>query len=336
MARYFSLLLLSLVLLPSSAGALTGITSVDVTAFSVFDGVNYAGHDDSASGAPLGASRDVQQSLEGRTSTVVKVRASAASDAGQVHAAASTEFPGVFYCSPGPFCNGVGTVKGSARAAATQGATDIMFSGTGPITTNVTLDLSGSVQRIFDWIDGTTHQAYLNAQIPSATVQIDFNLSQVRAGNCEGTPCTLNQHLTSGLLTLESHYDGTTSLISSGFTNAPSSWANGIYHLQSQNFSVLPNLPVSMFFEILVDSAEQYSHSGGDHILSGLDFGHTFGLTTAGPVFSLGGGETVNSSSLQLASNVFTPVPEPGTALLVALGAGLLARARRGCVARPS
>jgi hypothetical protein len=69
----------------------------------------------------------------------------------------------------------------------------------------------------------------------------------------------------------------------------------------------------------------QYSHSGGDHILASLGFGHTFGLTTSGPVFALDPGETVNSPSLGLMDNHFTPVPEPATAFV--LGAGLLALA---------
>lgn len=319
---------LALLLGPAQALATaTGLARVDATATAVVPATNWTDSAIVTDGTPQSLSHDILQTLNGVTKPVVQVRATADWDPGQLHVGARVEFPGVYVCTP--FCNGVGTVQGSAHAVATTGADDIDFSGmSGP--TNITLDLTGVVASVFDWIDGTTFQSYQQSgSAYDRTVSVSFGLSQLQPSDCEGTPCIRPRQLTGGSLQLTQHYDGTTAFTSSGFVNAPSSWSNGTHQLISQDFTPLPSSPGVLFLSIETTVPTQYSHSGGDHILASLDFGNTFGLTTNGPVFALDPGETVNSASLGLVDNHFTPVPEPATALVFGVGLTALAARRQ-------
>jgi PEP-CTERM motif-containing protein len=325
----------SLAFAPAAARALLfGQSEVDGTATAVVPPTNWSDQHFATDGTPLSVSQDVQQTLQGRTSTVDSVRATSSWTPGQLHASASVEFPGVVYCiPPDPFCNGAGTVQGSAHAFTSLEADDVDFSQYGGGSTNITLDFSGVLSSVFAAIDGTTMQSYQQqGSAYDRTVSIGFSLSQREPSNCEGNPCTILVNLAGGNLTVTQHYDGTTTVSSFGFANAPSSWTNGTHQLISQDFTPDPSAPGILDLQIDTKVPTQYSHSGGDHILAGIDFSHTFGLTTAGPVFALGAGGSVDVPSLHVFDNVFTPVPEPAT--VFTLGMGLAALAFRGAARR--
>ena len=320
-----------LVLAPQVAGATsTGSSRVEATATNVWAQTLFADARSASDGAPLRLDHDSLQTVQGQTDVAIRVRTLSDWDPGQVRASASVDLTGLRYaCGSGCFADGVGTLRGSALAVASTYADDYLIPGAGSFTTNLTLDLSGQVSRVFDWINGTTLLAYQNGAVDDATVRFDFSVSQEQPGDCEGTPCTVNRGLAGGSLEITSRYDGTTGLTSYGFVNAPSSWGNGTHALTSTDFDVLLGVPYAVFMDVVVTVPEQYSHSGGDRVLAALDFAHTFGLTTQGPVFALADGMTAIAPSVGLFGNEFTPVPEPGTAAALALGLACLARRRR-------
>ena len=304
------------VLVPHVAAATsTGTSRVEATATNVWVQTSFSDTASTNDGAPLVLNYDSTQTVQGQTDVAIRVRTLSDWDPGQVHASASVDLTGLRYtaCS-GCFPDGVGTLRGSALAIASTYADDYVIPGAGTFTTNITLDLSGQVSRIFDWINGTTLAAYQGGTIEDATVFFDFSVSQEQPGNCEGTPCTVNRGLAGGRVEVTSHYDGTTGLTSYGFASAPSSWSNGQHTLTSTDFDVLLGVPYAVYMDVGVTVPEQYSHSGGDRVLASLDFAHTFGLTTNGPVFALADGMTAIAPSVGLFGNQFTPVPEPGTA----------------------
>ena len=322
-------------LVPGIASATSGGTShVEATATNVWAQTAFSDGSYTSDGVPLVLNHDSTQTVLGQTDVAIRVRTLSDWDPGQVRASASVDLTGLRYapCS-GCFPEGAGTLRGSALALASTYADDYVIPGTGSFTTNITLDLAGQVSRVFDWINGTTLLAYQNGSVDDATVFFDFTVSQQQPGNCEGTPCTVNRGLAGGRVEITSHFDGTTGLTSYGFASAPSGWSNGLHTLTSTDFDVLLGVPYSVYMDVGVTVPEQYSHSGGDRILAALDFAHTFGLTTNGPVFALADGMTAIAPSVGLFGNQFTPVPEPGTSVLfgggIAALAGGVGRVRR-------
>lgn len=319
-------------LVPQLAAATsTGSSHVEVTATNVWAQTHFSDSATSSDGAPLQRNHDSLQTVQGQTDVAIRVRTLSDWDPGQVRASASVDLTGLSYtpCS-GCFPDGAGTLFGSALAVTSTYADDYMIPGAGSFTTNITLDLGGQVNRVFDWINGTTLAAYQNGLFDDATVRFGFTVTQEQPGDCEGTPCTVNRGLAGGTLEVTSRYDGTSSLTSYGFADAPLGWSNGLYSLTSTDFDVLLGVPYAVFMSVEVTVPRQYSSSGGDRVLAALDFANTFGLTTQGPVFALAEGMTAIAPSVGLFGNAFTPVPEPGTAAALALGLAGLAR-RRQC-----
>lgn len=309
-----------------AAATSTGSSRVEATAINVWSQSVFSDSRTSSDGAPLALDHDSIQTVQGQTGVAIRVRTLSDWDPGQVRASASVDLTGLRY-TPCTNCfpDGAGTLRGSALAIASTYADDYVIPGTGTFTTNITLDLSGQVTRVFDWINGTTLLAYQNGTIDDASVSFGFTVTQQQPGDCEGTPCTVNRGLAGGSLEVTSHYDGTTGLTSYGFANAPASWSNGLHSLISTDFDVLLGVPYAVYMEVGVTVPEQYSHSGGDRVLAALDFAHTFGLTTGGPVFALADGMTALAPSVGLFGNQFTPVPEPGTAAALAIGLAAIA-----------
>jgi len=318
-------------LVPQLAAATsTGSSRVEAAAVDVWSQTVFSDARTSSDGAPLVLDHDSTQTVLGQTDVAIRVRTLSDWDPGQVRASASVDLTGLRYaCGSACVPDGAGTLRGSALAIASTYADDYEIPGAGSFTTNITLDLSGQVSRIFDWINGTTLAAYQNGVIDDATVFFGFTVTQQQPGDCEGTPCTVNRGLAGGSLEVTSRYDGTTGLTSYGFANAPSGWSNGLHTLTSTDFDVLLGVPYAVYMEVGVTVPEQYSHGGGDRVLAALDFAHTFGLTTNGPVFALADGMTAIAPSVGLFGNEFTPVPEPSAAVTVALGLALLARRPR-------
>jgi hypothetical protein len=304
----------------------TGTSRVEARAVDVWSQTVFSDAGVTSDGAPLVVSHDSIQTVLGQTDVAIRVRTLSDWDPGQVRASANVDLTGLRY-TPCTNCfpDGAGTLRGSALAITSTYADDYVIPGTGTFTTNITLDLSGQVTRIFDWINGTTLLAYQNGTIDDASVFFDFTVTQRQPGNCEGTPCTVNRGLAGGRVEVTSRYDGTTGLTSFGFANAPSGWSNGLHSLTSTDFDVLLGVPYAVYMEVGVTVPEQYSHGGGDRVLAALDFAHTFGLTTNGPVFALADGMTAIAPSVGLFGNQFTPVPEPGTAVALALGLAAIA-----------
>lgn len=333
MRAFAGIACLALIVPQLAAATSTGGSRVEATAVNVWSLTAFSDAATSSDGAPLALDHDSTQTVLGQTGVAIRVRTLSDWDPGQVRASASVDLTGLRYqlctnCVP----DGAGTLRGSALAIASTYADDYVIPGAGSFTTNITLDLSGQVSRIFDWINGTTLAAYQNGGIDDASVFFDFTVTQQQPGDCEGTPCTVNRGLAGGRVELTSRYDGTTGLASFGFANAPSSWSNGLHTLTSTDFEVLLGVPYAVFLEVGVTVPEQYSHGGGDRVLAALDFAHTFGLTTSGPVFALADGMTAEAPSVGLFGNQFTPIPEPGTAAALALGLAGFARRRRRCV----
>ena len=330
MRAFAGFVCLALLVPQLAAATSTGTSRVEATAINVWSQAVFADARTSSDGAPLALDHDSAQTVLGQTGVAIRVRTLSDWDPGQVRASASVDLTGLRY-QPCTNCvaDGAGTLRGSALAIASTYSDDYLIPGAGSFTTNITLDLSGQVSRVFDWINGTTLAAYQNGTIDDATVRFGFTVTQQQPADCEGTPCTVNRGLAGGTLEVTSRYDGTSSLTSYGFANAPLGWGNGLHSLTSTDFDVLLGVPYAVYMEVSVTVPQQYSHSGGDRVLAALDFAHTFGLTTNGPVFALADGMTSEAPSVGLFGNQFTPVPEPGTAVTIALGLALISRRSR-------
>jgi len=106
-------------------------------------------------------------------------------------------------------------------------------------------------------------------------------------------------------------------------------YAGGLVSLKTRIWSVPTGTPLRLSITLagFAGANSEYDTSGSG------DFAATLALPTDGPLFNLPAGFTADSPSLQLANNVYAPVPEPGHYAAFA-GLGLLGfafwrRARR-------
>ena len=91
--------------------------------------------------------------------------------------------------------------------------------------------------------------------------------------------------------------------------------------LQTPLFTLPVNTPFTMFVQLVTSVQVNLDYREGFIVSSLSDFGSTLRFATDRPVFDLPAGYSVNSAEAGLINNTFTtPVPEPGSAVLAALG----------------
>jgi hypothetical protein len=119
-----------------------------------------------------------------------------------------------------------------------------------------------------------------------------------------------------------------------GLASSPSIASNGnvafSMNFSSGNFMAPLGVPFSVGMD-LETSTSVFNDAIESFITSAnADFGGTLTFATGGPVFNLPHGFTVSSANADIIDNTFSPsVPEPSTAVLLAIGCGAILMIRR-------
>lgn len=202
-----------------------------------------------------------------------------------------------------------------ATAFASVSFTDFVISGpvgSTSVLTPINFELSG------EQILGS----YTSFSGYSSSVESTVSL-QVQAGN-NGASGANNLHYTNGV----SSPPETTGLLMN--------WGPG--NTVTTPLWTLPvNVPFTLTLQLFVAADVSVILSDGYVTSSLSDFGNTLSFATNQPVFSLPVGYSANSAEAGVVDNVFTtPVPEPASGVLAALGLLVIGvRARRWHVAVP-
>ena len=184
--------------------------------------------------------------------------------------------------------------------------------GAGPIQTSINLHLSGT-QALASYVSATPD--FLSRVNSNVFIGVTDGGNNRDGGNrslshINGVPIPPNQN---GMLM--------------GYT--------GSGNVQTRMFTLLVNTPFSL--SLSIGTTARIGVAFSDSYVTGAlsDFGNTLSFATDRPVFRLPAGYTVNSADAGIVNNTFsTPVPEPASAVLAALGLVLVgARVRRRRIA---